>query len=88
MISSMPRRTVTMRISVVARQESHEQFVEVALGSRTGFDEGEPRGRVRQEDVDEAFGLASGAREGPDALGYVGDQPAAGVDGYEVGAHR
>jgi len=84
----MPRRTVAMRVSVVARQESHEQFVEVALGSRTGFDEGEPRGRVRQEDVDEAFGLASGACEGPDGLGDIGDQSPAGVDRYEVGTHR
>jgi hypothetical protein len=87
-ISSMPPRTVAMRISVVARQESHEQFVEVALGSRTGFEEGEPRGRVRQEDVNEAFGLASSAREGPDGFGDIGDQSAAGVDRYEVGAHR
>ena len=56
-IGTVSGRTVTVRIDVLARQEPVDGGLEIRLGSRSSFDKRYPRGRVRDEHVDESVSL-------------------------------
>jgi hypothetical protein len=56
---------VSVTPAVVGRQQIAQHGEQVVVAPRTGLDDGDPRGRVRHEDMKQAISLAS------DKLGAV-----------------
>jgi hypothetical protein len=53
----MARGSVTVRVTLVARQESLDRAFEIAFGARACLYQRDPGGRMRSEDMHETIGL-------------------------------
>src|SRR5919108_605313 len=85
-IAAVSDRAVTVRVSVVARQQPLEEPLEVFLRSRSRLHERETRRRVRREHVEQSVATRA-RRERRDPIGDVHDSTAVRVETELLDVH-